>query len=155
MSIDTRDMPKIPTDAFSVEENPDKSPAVNEAEFAAAEAAAKEPEADAYTYVHKFKRPFVFEGCTIEKLAFDFSRLTGNDSLAIEDELQAMNKPVIVPTLSGQYLTRVAARACTTVLRSENGISRRVGTDVIQALPISDYNRIRARTRTFLLASEL
>lgn len=106
-------------------------------------------------YTHKFKKPVTFEGCTFDELTFDFGRLTGNDSLAIEDEMEAMNKPVIVPTFSGQYLTRVAARACTTMLTSSDGKQRRVGADVIMALPISDYSRIRGRARTFLLKSEL
>lgn len=154
MNIDARDMAKIPADAFAVEEKPAAAPAINQAEFEAAEAEAKEPQADVSIYTHKFKKPVTIEGCTIEELTFDFGRLTGADSLAIEDELQALNKPVIVPTFSGQYLTRVAARACTTTLSSLDGKSRRVGADTIMALPISDYNRIRSRARTFLLASE-
>ena len=40
MSVDTKVTP-IPADAFSVEEKTGDTPAVNEAEFAAAEAAAK------------------------------------------------------------------------------------------------------------------
>lgn len=115
MSVDTKVTP-IPADAFSVEEKSGDTPAVNGAEFAAAETAAKAEEGNTSAYVHKLKKPFTFEGCTIEELSFDFDRLTGNDSLAIEDELQAMNKPVIVPTFSGQYLIRMAARACTTAL---------------------------------------
>lgn len=155
MSIDTRVNPKAPVEAFSVEDTPSQPSIVDGTEFAAAEAEAEAAKNDPSTYVHKFKKPFTYEGCTIEELSFDFGQLTGNDSLAIEDELQAMNKPVIVPTISGQYLTRVAARACTTTITAPGGKSRRVGADVIQALPISDYNRIRARARSFLLASEL
>ncbi len=154
MSVDTKVTP-IPADAFSVEEKTGDTPAVNGAEFAAAETAAKAVEGNASAYVHKLKKPFTFEGCTIEELSFDFDRLTGNDSLAIEDELQSMNKPVIVPTFSGQYLIRMAARACTTTLTTPDGRARRIGADVIQALPIGDYNRIRSKARTFLLASEL
>lgn len=154
MSIDTRDMVKIPADAFSVEEKTTGTPAINQTEFEAAEAEAKEPQADVSTYTHKFKKPVTIEGYTFEELTFDFGTLTGADSLAIEDELQALNKPVIVPTFSGQYLTRVAARACTTMLTTPDGKSRRVGADVIMALPISDYNRIRSKARSFLLASE-
>ena len=154
MSVDTKATP-IPADAFSVGEKASDTPAVNGTEFAAAEPAAKYEQGDTSTYVHKLKKPFTFEGCTIEELSFDFDRLTGNDSLAIEDELQAMNKPVIVPTFSGQYLIRMAARACTTTLTTPDGKIRRIGVDVIQALPISDYNRIRSKARTFLLASEL
>lgn len=154
MSVDTKVTP-IPADAFSVEEKAGDTSAVNGAEFAAAETAAKAEEGNPSAYVHKIKKPFTFEGCTIEELSFDFDRLTGNDSLAIEDELQAMNKPVIVPTFSGQYLIRMAARACTTNLTTPDGRTRRIGADVIQALPIGDYNRIRSKARTFLLASEL
>ena len=99
MSVDTKVTP-IPADAFSVEEKAGDTSAVNGAEFAAAETAAKAEEGNPSAYVHKIKKPFTFEGCTIEELSFDFDRLTGNDSLAIEDELQAMNKPVIVPTFS-------------------------------------------------------
>ena len=106
-------------------------------------------------YSYNLKKPITFEDCTIEKLDFDFGRLTGADSLAIEDELQAINKPAIIPTLSGQYLIRVAARACTTTLESSNGRTRRVGVDVLQALPICDYSRIRSRVRSFLTALEL
>lgn len=126
---------------------------VNETEFSAATQAAKK-NGDATTYTHRLKKPFTYEGCTVEELTFDFAQLTGNDSLAIEDELQAMNKPVIVPTLSGQYLTRVAARACTTILHDPAGKPRRISEDFLAALPIYEYNRIRAHTRSFLLASE-
>ena len=141
MSVDTKVTP-IPADAFSVEEKTGDTPAVNGAEFAAAETAAKAVEGNTSAYVHKLKKPFTFEGCTIEELSFDFDRLTGNDSLAIEDELQAMNTPVIVPTSPSTRTT-------------PDGKSRRIGVDVIQALPIGDYNRIRSKARTFLLASEL
>ena len=151
MSIDIKDMPQIPSDAFSTAE----PPAVSDAEYATAEQAAKDAPDSVSVYTHKFKKPVTFEGCTFDELTFDFGRLTGNDSLAIEDEMEAMNKPVIVPTFSGQYLTRVAARACTTMLTSSDGKQRRVGADVIMALPISDYSRIRGRARTFLLKSEL
>ena len=118
MSVDTKVTP-IPADAFSVEEKTGDTPAVNEAEFAAAEAAAKAKaeQGNASAYVHKLKKPFTFEGCTIEELSFDFDRLTGNDSLAIEDELQSMNKPVIVPTFSGQYLIRMAASSSWAALK--------------------------------------
>ena len=133
----------VPADAFST---------VDHDEYAAAEAQAKESVGN---YTLKLKRPFTYEGQTFDELNFDFEGLTGDDALAIEDELQAMNKPVIVPTFSGQYLTRVAARACTTMLTSSDGKQRRVGADVIMALPISDYSRIRGRARTFLLKSEL
>lgn len=144
---------QAPDAAFSVTPTKSDAPIVSEAEFSAAAQAAKK-DGDATTYTHRLKKPFTYEGCTVEELTFDFAQLTGNDSLAIEDELQSMNKPVIVPTLSGQYLTRVAARACTTVLQDPFGKARRVSADFLTALPIHEYNRIRTRTRSFLLASE-
>ena len=141
---------QAPDAAFSV--TPDAS-IVSETEFSAAAQAAKK-DGDATTYTHRLKKPFTYEGCTVEELTFDFAKLTGNDSLTIEDELQAMNKPVIVPTLSGQYLTRVAARACSTMLQDSSGKIRHIGVDFLTALPIYEYNRIKARARSFLLASE-
>ncbi len=92
----------------------------------------------------QLSRPVSYEGKTFEKVAFDFEKLTGNDALAIEGELQAMGKPVIIPTLSGDYLMRMAARAST----------EPVGVDFFAALPIRDYNAIRSQARNFLLRSE-
>ena len=83
-------------------------------------------------------------GKTYEKLHFDFDQLTGKDSLDIENELQALGVMVMVPTFSGPYLLRVAAKAC------KDGL----GVDAFEAMRISDYNRIRSKVRNFLLTSE-
>lgn len=99
----------------------------------------------AYTYVHEFKKPFVYDGNTYEKLTFDWGTLTGRDGLAIENELQALGKPVIIPTLSGEYLLRMAVRAC----------DKPIGADAFELMSLSDYNRIRSSARSFLLKSEL
>ena len=96
-------------------------------------------------YTHKFKAPFSYEGKTYEELCFDFGRLTGRDGAAIENEIQISGRPVIVPSLSGEYLMRMAARACTT----------RIGFDVLKAIPLSDYNRIRSAARNFLTGAAL
>lgn len=141
----------VPDAALSVPA--EANPAVSGAEFSAAEQAAKKDGATGI-YVHNLRQPFVYEGCTIQELTFNFDSLTGNDALAVEDEMQALNKPVIVPTFSGQYLIRLAARACTTVIKDATGTSRRIGADTLMALPIYEYNRIRGRARSFLLASE-
>ncbi len=118
---------------------------IDAGEFSVAEQeAAKEDVQDIYTYVHQLRRPFEYEGKTYETLTFDWGSLTGDDSLAIEAEMQAMGKPVIVPTFSGEYLIRMAARACTP----------RLGSDVLGKMPISEYNRIRSKARSFLLLSE-
>lgn len=110
-------------------------------EFSVAQAEA-ETSTDAYT--HKFRKPFTHEGKTYTELTFDWDKCTGEDAIAIENEMQALRKPVIVPTFSGEYLIRFAARACT----------ERIGADVFLRMPIGDYNRIRSAARSFLLKSE-
>lgn len=109
-----------------------------------AEAVRQELEDTGYTHTHKFHTPYSYMGKTYTELRFDWGSLTGRDSLSIEAELQALGTPVIVPTLSGAYLIRMAAKACT-----EN-----IGSDAFELMPLSDYNRIRSAARSFLLASE-
>ena len=121
----------VPADAFST---------VDHDEYAAAEAQAKESVGN---YTLKLKRPFTYEG------------QTGDDALAIEDELQAIGKPTISPTFSGQFLVRMAARACTNTIIDASGHPRRIGDDALRALPIFEFNRVRGKARSFLLASEL
>lgn len=128
-----------------------KTPVVNidPAAFAAAEKEAEASKNNIGTYVHKFKKPFTClvgkDQRTFEELTFDFDKLTGRDSLAIENELQALGKPVIVAEMSGEYLIRMAARAC----------SEKVSADDLMSMPLSDYNKIRSRARSFLLRLEL
>ena len=122
-----------------------KVPAVDEKEFDAAEAAAA---TSGDTYTHTFVKPFTFEGETFETLTFDWDKLTAADGLAIENELAAMGRAVITPEFSGEYLIRMAARACTT-LRADG--QRRLGVDAYRAMSLADYSRIRSRARSFLL----
>lgn len=117
------------------------NPVIDPKEFAAAEQEAAESTS---TVTITLSRPVTYESDTYTELSFDFGKLTGEDSLAIENELQAQSKFVVVPTFSGEYLVRMAARACTA----------NVGQDMIRSLPISDYNRIRSAARSFLLKSE-
>lgn len=98
----------------------------------------------ASAYVHHFNKPFEYQGKTYDSLTFDFDCLTGKDSLAVEEELQAKGIMVMVPAFSGAYLIRIAARACT----------ERIGSDALEQMRIADYNRIRSRTRNFLMSSE-
>ena len=55
-----------------------------------------------------------------------------------------LGKAVILPAYSGQYLTRISARAC------QEGIDFMA----FKAMPIKDYHQIRSRARAFFLASE-
>ena len=96
---------------------------------------------DANVYTHKFNKPFEYEGRTFSEITFNWDSLTGKDSLAIENEMQSLGKPLLAPEFSGEYLLRMASRASV----------EKVGTDFFEALPLSDYNRIRSRARTFLL----
>lgn len=111
------------------------------------EAAMEEARTSASAFTYEFKNPFTFEGETFKKLSFDFDALTGKDSLAIESELTALGRPVIVPELSGDYLIRMAMRACTTTRK--NGM--KLGVDAFAAMPIAAYIKIRSRARSFLM----
>lgn len=119
---------------------------INEAEMDAAEKEAASM-GDFTSYTHTFKQPFTCligtEGRSFETLTFDFAKLTGRDSLAIENELQALGKPVIVAEMSGEYLIRMAARACT----------EKISADDLEGAPLADYNKIRSRARSFMLRS--
>lgn len=87
------------------------------------------------------KEPFSFEESTVESLTFHWAQLTGNDSLAIERELQAQGISVVLPEYSGEYLLHMAARAC----------QPRVSVQLLYALPIGHFNKIRSAARSFLL----
>lgn len=116
--------------------------AVNPDEFAQAEKKASQSKS---VYTHSFRNPVTYQGAAYDELQFDWGKLTGGDALAIENEMQALGMAVIVPTFSGEYLIRMAARACTV----------KIGADIFKQMPIGDYNRIRSAARSFLLKSEL
>lgn len=119
-----------------------EAPAVDENELNAARAEAQKKDIAHLTV--KFKKPVKYNNKEYNELSFDFDKLTGMDGLAIEEELQMLNKAVIVPALSGEYLIRMAARACT----------EKIGADIFNYMSLKDYNRIRSAARSFLLQSE-
>ena len=92
----------------------------------------------------KFKKPFTYDGVDYDELEFDFDGLTGGDSLEVEKELARMGTQVAVPAFSGDYIIRIAARACTSP----------IGSDAFLRMSLKDYNRVRSRVRNFLMASE-
>lgn len=108
------------------------------------EIAQKEAENAGDTFTLTFKKPFEYEGKAYTELHFNWSSLTGKDALDIETELQALGIAVIVPTFSGAYLIRMAAKAC----------AEEIGHDAFELMPMASYNRIRSAARSFLLASE-
>ena len=121
----------------------DNIPVEQEDEFNEAVKEAQEDASDAL-YVYTLKKPLQYDGRTITELSFDFEKLTGKDSLAVEEELQAKGIMVMVPTFNSGYLIRIAARACT----------EQIGSDALEMLGISDFNRLRNKVRNFLLTSE-
>lgn len=116
------------------------------------EAAAKEDGVGADVYTHYLRHPFTYEGRTVEELSFDWGALTGRDSLAIERELRTKGITLILSAYTGEFLVGLAARACTD--RTEDG-KRFVGTDMIQALPLGEFQTITNRARNFLLRAGL
>ena len=120
------------------------------AEQIEADALEKEPDSERYT--HYFKRPFTYQGRTVETLTFDWDTLSGRDSLAIERELRTKNITLVIPAYTGEYLVGMAARAC--VDRTEEG-KRFVGTDMIQAMPLGDFQQITKQARNFLIRAGL
>lgn len=119
-----------------------KNTVIDPEEFSAAEMEAQNSKTG---YTHKFNKPFTYQGVTYNELSFDWDKLNGADSIAIENELQQLGKTVIVPTFSSEYLVRVAAKAC----------NEKIGYDALLQMPIADYNRIRSNARSFLLKAEL
>lgn len=96
-------------------------------------------------YTLKLSTPLKYNGEEYDSLNFDFYSLSGNDALSIEDEMAMTGKMVMTPTLSGEFMTRLAARAS----------QEKIGEDGLRRLPISDFLHLRSRVRGFLLALEL
>ncbi len=119
-------------------------PGVDEQEYQAAMEQAKE---SAAVYTYEFPAPYTYEGESFDKLTFDFGQLTAEDSLKIEAELSALGQPLLVPEFSGEYLLRMAMRACT----DKKADDKKLGLDFFRALPLSAYVKIRGRARSFLL----
>jgi len=114
---------------------------INEEELNAAQEEAKDA---AKLFTLKFKKPLSYNGEEYDELSFDFEALTGRDSIVVEKELARNGVQVVAPAFNGEYLIRIAARACTV----------RVGYDVAYHMSISDYNKLRSATRNFLMRSE-
>ncbi|MEH2934061.1 hypothetical protein [Acutalibacter sp. JLR.KK004] len=110
--------------------------------------AALENAPDPGTYTHRLKKPFTFDGKTVEEMHFDFDSLTGADTLAISAEMNRRFKNLVLPHLSWEFMTLMAVRACTD--RDNKGI-RLVNEKLLQALPMRDYNTIIGKVRDFLL----
>lgn len=119
-----------------------------EAEAAEQEAKAKE---DVTSYTHVFKTTFRWKEREFTELTFDWSVLTGEDHLKIEDELLRRGRTLVTPAFTGDYLAGMAVKACT--LREKGG-KRVVTSDTMRKMPLMDFQRITRRARNFLLRAE-
>lgn len=116
---------------------------VDEEELNAAKEEAKKDNPGAFTYA--MKKPLNYNGKEYKELTFDFSILTGKDSLDVENELMAQGKgAVVVAALNTEYIIRIAARAC----------MEPIGSDAFLTMSLFDFNKIKDKTRNFLLRSE-
>lgn len=92
-------------------------------------------------YVHKFKKPFEYEGKKYDTLNFYFERLTGRDMIAVENEMQNNGEYALDPILSRNFQSKIAAKA--------GGVA----SDTLEAMPIQEFNSITTAARNFLIDS--
>lgn len=78
---------------------------------------------------------------TYTELTLAFDKLTGRDIEAIDDELAAMGIVIANPNINHKYHRILAARAAG------------VPSDMIETLPLRDYQRITQAARNFLFAT--
>ena len=104
-----------------------------------AEAVNEPVQADAGVYTHTFKKPFEYAGETYTTLTFDFEKMTGRDMVSIETEMQMNNEYCLAPEVSRSFQAKMAAKAAG------------IGSDVLDAMPIKDFNRITNAARSFLI----
>lgn len=96
-------------------------------------------ESDTGVYTHVFKKPFEYEGRTYTELTFNFERLSGRDMVSIETEMQMANEYALAPEISRSFQGKMAAKAAG------------IGSDVLEAMPLKDFNKITNAARSFLI----
>ena len=125
---------------------------IDEEELNAAQAEAegentdgKKADVDSGKRIVILKRPIEYMGTKYKELHFDYDKLTGKDSLEVEDEIEKTTKlTVVAPALNLEYLIRISARAC----------DEPIGRDDILNMGLSDFNHIRNMARNFMLRSD-
>lgn len=93
-------------------------------------------------YNHTFKTPFECQGTKYKTMCFNFNKLTGQDFIAVENEMMSKNEYALDPALSRSYLSKLASRA--------GGIP----SDVIESMPARDFKKITDAARNFLTDME-
>lgn len=92
-------------------------------------------------FVLELSSAFTFEGKTYRELRFDFNTLTGADFISISNEMAAHSRVMVSPAFSPEFISIMCAKACEV----------KVGADLIQALPLKQFNRLWTEGRNFLL----
>ena len=116
---------------------------IDEKEMDTAMAEAEKDTATVRTF--RLKRPLEYMGNTYTELHFDFDKLKGRDSLEVEAEIErTTGVTVVVPAISAEFQTRIAARAC----------EEPIGRDALLEMGLFDYNGIRNMARNFMLRSD-
>ena len=125
---------------------------IDEEELNAAQAEAegentdgKKADVDSGKRIVILKRPIEYMGTKYKELHFDYDKLTGKDSLEVEDEIEkTTHLTVVAPALNLEYLIRISARAC----------DEPIGRDDIVNMNLSDFNHVRNIARNFMLRSD-
>lgn len=94
-------------------------------------------------YTHIFEKPWTYENVTYEKMEFDFNKLTGDDLIGIEAEMDAEGNPLVIPEWSSCCKIKLASKA--------SGISD----DVLRKLPLRDFKAICGKVNAFLNFGDL
>lgn len=89
----------------------------------------------------KLSKPFEWCGKTYEEIDMDFEGLTGQTMEAIDDEIGAMGLRGTIPAYSRKYQRMLAAKAA------------KVPSDVIEHLPLVDYNAVVNAAQNFLFVT--
>ncbi|MCL2636964.1 MAG: phage tail assembly protein [Oscillospiraceae bacterium] len=93
-------------------------------------------------YEHTLKTPLTYENKTHEKFTFNFDKLTGKDYIDVENEMANNNEYMIIAEASRGFQYRIAAKAA------------EIGSDILIALPASDFSKIVNAARRFLNSTE-
>ena len=87
-------------------------------------------------YTHTFKKPVEVDGQKLDKIEFDFDKLSGQDMINIEAEIGVRE---VFQQNSVEFCAGVAARAGD------------IAADTLAELPLKDFNRITNAAKLFLV----
>lgn len=94
-------------------------------------------------FKYKLIKPIEYEDKKYDELTLDFGKLTGNDAIKIETEMEMMNIYVMAPETSRAYQIRMAAIA--------GGFPYQLA----EKMSFRDFNRVANAARNFLVGQEL